>query len=190
MRIGQYVIEGVAKKMDKQTIKEKLDLIIARMKERKDTVIEAAKPEETAEQTIRIKISKYWIAHDFYTADEIEKRFEIPPQFSVFLQYYGPISQRNGWRFMMSWQGIIMDTTRYWYNYFSDYKEEYRANGQYPMMLLDIGGWSDKHWYFISCDKEHHFGKVYEAYDTDFFDIPRIVDEEWPDFLTFLEREF
>ncbi len=173
--------------IDKQMIKEKLDAIIGRITEENEITISSATPEEDAEEMMRAGISQYWITHEFYTAEEIEERFAIPPQFAVFRQHYSYFG--NYWRSLTSLDGIITETT-YWYRYFSHEKERYRQNGNYPMMMLYIGGWSDKHWYFMSCDKAQHFGQVFEAYDTDFFDIPRIVEEEWPDFLTFLESEF
>lgn len=168
--------------MSKQTTKEKLNSIIARISDKPNTEVGTADRAD-AEQAILANVTKYWTEKAVYASVDIEQRFAVPPQFSLYLQHYSFIRQ-NQWKSLLMWDDIVSDMM-YWYDYYLSYQRKAEA-----MMLLPLGGWSDKHWYFISCDNEQHFGEVFEAYDTDFFDIPRIVEEEWPDFLTFLESEF
>ena len=75
-------------------------------------------------------ISKYWIVNDFYTAEEIERRFALPPQYLAFLEKYSHINQSKGWRFLRNWKGVVGDTTLYWYKYFSDEKDDYKKNSK------------------------------------------------------------
>lgn len=175
---------------NRNAIKEQLNALVATIKTRNEMVVTPAIPSNQAEKKIQIALHEYWVKHDFYTVEEIENQFRIPPQFSVFLANYSQFYEKKGSRSLKNAEGIIVDTTRYWYSYFSTYKDQYKTEGKYPPMLLHIGGWSDKHWYFISCQKDNHFGKVFECYDTDFFDLPHVYEAQWNDFFTMLDSEF
>ena len=169
-------------------LKQQLKTIITKIKATQYTTIEKAANTEAA-QTIQTAVTQYWIEKEIYTPSEITQRFEIPPQLLLYLREYSAISQNKGWRSLFAYDHIIADTN-YWYKYFLSDKKYLKPAEQNPTIVLAIGGWSDKHWYFISCDKERHFGKVYEAYDTDFYKFPTVAEEEWEDFFTFLEKEF
>lgn len=176
--------------VSKPTLKARLGLIMAQVSMSEHTIIERLKPEVSIAQNIHTALSQFWINHDFYTVEEVAQRFAIPPQYAVYLEKHGYINQNKGWRSLKAQEHSMLKNTVYSYSYFSSERKRYRAENKYPMMMIDIGGWSDKHWYFMSCDKDHHFGKVYEAYDTDFYDLPRIYEAQWADFFSFLIGEF
>lgn len=101
-----------------------------------------------------------------FGAEDAERRFCVPADFAVFPCVVA--GQDNGWDTFYSGLGVAR-RHRDNVHVFGPRRlsaEELAERPTNPAMWLEIGGWSDKHYYFVCCDLDSPlFGVVAEAHD-------------------------
>ena len=95
----------------------------------------------------------------YFTSEEIKQRFSVPPDYLQFIRGVSFLAQDAGdgypWFWILGGESAY-ESTKSEYERFVEDKEWHKLTKP-PLMAIEIGGWSDKHVFFLSCDKAHHW---------------------------------
>ncbi|MEP1080020.1 hypothetical protein NDI52_32150 [Leptolyngbya sp. PL-A3] len=103
----------------------------------------------------------------YYGASEVEKRFQIPQDYAMFMQVVG-----GGWKSLRSLQWCLFDAKTVARQTIANFQVfVLGAEEGEPIcesgFWLSIGEWSDKHEYLLCCDRAHSkFGAVLDGHDS------------------------
>lgn len=125
----------------------------------------------------------------YFTSQEIKERFAVPPDYLQFIRGVSFLSRDLGdgspWFWVTGAEGSL-GGTRYEYQHFADNKTWHELKKP-PLMAIEVGGWSDKHVLFLSCDKKHHWGEVYDCHDSYVYSLGA-HDLDYTSFMDLLQR--
>ncbi|NES96683.1 MAG: SMI1/KNR4 family protein [Desertifilum sp. SIO1I2] len=102
-----------------------------------------------------------------YGSSEVEKRFQIPQDYTMFMQAIG-----GGWKSLQSLQWHLFDAKTVASQTIANFRVfVLSAEEGEPIcesgFWLSIGEWSDKHEYLLCCDRPHpKFGAVLDGHDS------------------------
>jgi hypothetical protein len=102
-----------------------------------------------------------------YGLAAIEQRFEVPEDYSAFMQAVG-----GGWQWPHGLEWSVFDAATVAESTANDF-DSFVLGAEEDEPLLDSGFWlgigrySDKHWYLLCCDRTHgYFGAVVDGHDS------------------------
>jgi len=125
----------------------------------------------------------------YFTAEEIKQRFCVPPDYLQFIRGVSFLSEDAGdgypWFWVLGAESAYENTKLVYKKFIED--QEYHQLAKPPLMVIEIGGWSDKHVFFLSCDKMHHWGEVYDCNDAYMYQL-HSSDIDYKSFLGLLQR--
>jgi len=133
----------------------------------------------------------------YISADFIDNRFALPPGFAEYIQIMPATYLYNkGWIKFFDAKNILECSDYYLSSYVEDTMVFLEEDNDFKggIFWVPFGEWSDKHTYYICCDKASpDFGMVVDAHDNnpgcnkDFVNS----DYNWNSFMTFIEaRDF
>ena len=133
----------------KQSIKDRMKLI-----EEKYNVTYQEYDSSTLQNIFKEKLLSQFFDHS-----KLEERFQIPDAYLDFITSVSNISDKKG-----DWISIYGGDSSY------DGSEDlFRFHcikkNELKLIMINIGYWSDKHEYWLSCDKANSFGKIFDSYD-------------------------
>ncbi|OJJ17509.1 hypothetical protein BKI52_26955 [marine bacterium AO1-C] len=125
----------------------------------------------------------------YFSVEEIKQRFVVPPDYLQFIRGASFLARDAGDGYPWFWVLGAEDTYKYTKSAYEEFTEdeEYHQLTKPPFMAIEIGGWSDKHVFFLSCDKAHHWGAVYDCHDSFMYDLGP-YDISYESFLDLLQR--
>ncbi|HLP12869.1 MAG TPA: hypothetical protein VK177_13120 [Flavobacteriales bacterium] len=133
----------------------------------------------------------------YMSADLIDDRFALPPGFTEYLELMpATYSYNNGWIKFFDAQGVFEYNEYEFSNWVEDVMGFLEENKAFTggLFWLVFGNWSDKHAYFICCDKgSPDFGKVVDGHDNNPACHENFIDSDisWESFIEFIEtRDF
>jgi len=137
------------------------------------------------EQAIKEIIKKYMPQKDLSV-------FEVPDEYLELINTFAnelsqDLSDGTWWNLLYSYEGMLSDLD-YAYEDTAYYQKE--AIVQNSPIFIPIGAWSDKHIYFLSCDKNFEFGKVFDCHDDYFWNLPERENPVANGILEFIQAEF
>jgi len=133
------------------------------------------------------------LRHDIFsthfTTEEVKQRFAAPPDYLQFISAISFLSEDAGdgypWFWILGAESAYENTELAYTEFIED--QEYHQLAKPPLMVIEIGGWSDKHVFFLSCDKMHHWGEVYDCHDAYMYQL-HSSDITYKSFLDLLQR--
>ncbi|WP_028975479.1 tetratricopeptide repeat protein [Spirochaeta cellobiosiphila] len=119
---------------------------------------------------------------DLYYAKEIlDDRFKVPP---AYLNYIANVKEiyKKGWLYVSGSTEAISNTQ-------GCFKFHNCQIGSVDIIMINVGWWSDKHDYWLSCDTKYSFGKVFDCYDINVSELNEgSADELWDSWEDFLMK--
>lgn len=102
-----------------------------------------------------------------YGSSEVEKRFHIPQDYTMFMRVIG-----GGWKSLQSLQWHLFDAKTVASQTIDNFRVFVLGAEEGELIdgsgfWLSIGEWSDKHEYLLCCDRAHpRFGAVLDGHDS------------------------
>lgn len=118
------------------------------------------------------KMIREKVLEKYYDSSILDNRFQIPDEYINFIKFVDYISDaNNSWGAVYGGFTSIAQTEDL-------FEYHYCTKNSINKILINIGYWSDKHEYWLSCDKEHSYGKIFDNYDLNVEDLNEDSAEE------------
>jgi hypothetical protein len=140
---------------------------------------------KTVEDAIKQVIHKYLPEKDLNAFDLPNEYFELINFFEDSLSQ--DLSDGTWWNLLYSYESMLADLD-YEYKNATYYKKELIVLNS--PVFIPVGAWSDKHIYFLSCDRNFEFGKVFDCHDDYFWNLPDRENPASANILDLLKSEF
>lgn len=145
----------------KTQIKERIEKLVIQ----KDYKQESISLNSDALEIFELEIQKYFIS--LFGKVFVKEHFELPNDLKIFLDLGITFYQEN-WRYIYNIDGILDFTKQDSYGTIEELQERIQEGTMLPndTLWIGLGWWSDKHEYYICCDKQHpYYGKVFDYND-------------------------
>lgn len=123
--------------------------------------------------------------HDYFVADFAH--FALPDELFLLANETNEtesqdLSDGTWWSLLSCWEQMLSDLDYELSNFDLEFEQEYHQPPYY--FFVPVGFWSDKHTYFISCDRRYHFGAFFDCHDSYMWDKHNdLIADNLADFL-------
>jgi len=173
---ARFLVKINPKNMDLATLQGFLTNSFSDYK-RRSTPLDRAK--------MRTDILDLYQTHNYFVADFAH--FELPDELVLLANETDEtesqdLSDGTWWSLLSCWEQMLLDLDYELSNFDLEFEQKYHQPPYY--FFIPVGFWSDKHTYFISCDRRYHFGAFFDCHDSYMWDKNNdLVADNLADFL-------